>query len=165
MIIFRLFFLCLGLGTGNTQPGFYSIKCIFSTIGVEKTPTTHLYEGNVALYSLANDIDLHGAVDVLQDSDLCSVSKKRDTRFSENMIALVRRGNCSFETKSRVAAEEGYDALIIVNSENVVFPPGGTDSNSLPTLMISNSFWTDFSGLCEEGSCPGIHVRLLYGEL
>jgi hypothetical protein len=80
------------------------------------------------------------------------------------MIALVSRGNCSFETKSKIAAQEGYEALIIVNTEKVVFPPGGSDSNFLPTLMISNSFWADYAELCQEGSCPNVDVHLVYGK-
>lgn len=159
------------MGSGRGQYGLYSIQCILSTgddgEGEGKTSTRLSYEGNIALYSLAKDINLQGALHVLQDSDLCSLSNKKDKKFVSKLtrIALVSRGNCSFEMKSRVAAQEGYEALIIVNTEKVIFPPGGSDSNFLPTLMISNTFWSDYAELCQEGSaCPNLNVHLVYGE-
>lgn len=38
-----------------------------------------------------------------------------DTNYNSNWIVLIRRYNCSFEIKVRMAQEAGYDAAIIHN--------------------------------------------------
>lgn len=43
---------------------------------------------------------------------------------SEMKIAAVRRGNCSFETKVKVAAASGFAAIVVINNDNTAFPAG-----------------------------------------
>jgi E3 ubiquitin-protein ligase RNF13 len=42
-------------------------------------------------------------------------SPPNDTNYNRNWIVLIRRYNCSFEIKVRMAQEAGYDAAIIHN--------------------------------------------------
>jgi hypothetical protein len=141
----------------------YAAQCIFhsSSSSVERTNRSH--DCHMALYSL-RDMHLEGEVDILQ-TDLCLDSMIKRTDLSKRTrVALVGRGNCSFETKSKIAANGGYHALIIVNTDLTVFPPGGTATDLLPTVLVSSSFWTYYSQLCEQQSCPSLNVTLAYGE-
>ena len=57
-------------------------------------------------------------------------------------IAAVRRGNCSFETKVKVAAASGFDAIVIVNHDNTAFPAGAASHkfrSPIPCLMAGDS--------------------------
>ena len=58
-------------------------------------------------------------------------------------VAAVRRGNCSFETKVKVAHASGFAALVIVNNDNVAFPAGAASlkfQSAVPSLMAGDSF-------------------------
>jgi hypothetical protein len=58
-------------------------------------------------------------------------------------VAAVRRGNCSFETKVKVAHASGFAALVIVNNDNVAFPAGAASlkfRSAVPALMAGDSF-------------------------
>jgi hypothetical protein len=136
----------------------YQINCI-----VISGENRSIHECNLALFSLHKSFVIIGTLSVLS-TDLCSNSTDQ---VKKSTIALVRRGNCTFEAKSRQATEQGYRALIIMNSENAVFPPGGglSNSSSIPTMMISASFWDFYTSLCSnEMLCPHVSVELKYSK-
>jgi hypothetical protein len=62
-------------------------------------------------------------------------------------VAVVRRGQCSFQRKAEVATALGYQALVIVNIDNSTFPFGEASpdlSASLaPTVMAPASLLSD----------------------
>lgn len=132
----------------------YLAHCVFT---IHDNITS--FNGNVALYSMEKSFEIQGNLFIFQD-DLCVPIKNLDIN-SNKMIGLVRRGNCSFEIKSQNAAILGYEGLIIVNTDLQVFPPGGTSTNLLPTIMISESFWSYYQELCKY-NCPNINAFISY---
>ena len=73
-----------------------------------------------------------------------SKSASFSSSFSSAMkIAAVRRGNCSFETKVKVAAASGFAAIVVINNDNTAFPAGAASlkfKSSIPCLMAGDSF-------------------------
>lgn len=63
-----------------------------------------------------------------------------DTNYDGNWIVLIRRFNCSFEIKVRMAQEAGYDAAIIHNvNSNDLEPMSAKDSVGIliPSVFVS----------------------------
>lgn len=48
----------------------------------------------------------------------CSDSDYQDLKISENQIALVGRGKCSFGKKSELAGKYGFKAVILINNDS-----------------------------------------------
>ncbi len=68
-------------------------------------------------------------------------------------IAVIRRGNCSFVDKVVAAEAEGAIAVIIVNNQGGLTPPGGTDPGiGIPTLMVTALEGEDFIDEIELGN-------------
>ena len=64
--------------------------------------------------------------------------KRQSSLSSERKIAAVRRGNCSFETKVKVAAASGFAAIVVINNDNTAFPAGNTYTPLLAILADCN---------------------------
>lgn len=68
----------------------------------------------------------------------------QQSRRGSGEVAVVHRGACSFEEKSRFATKQGYSALVIINNESETFPVGASDpqyTSSIPIVMVgSDSF-------------------------
>ncbi len=58
--------------------------------------------------------------DQLDNLDGCSIKQKNKQRkdIFEKSALLVRRGNCSFSNKSKIAQDQKYDLLIIVDNKD-----------------------------------------------
>ncbi|XP_012526293.1 E3 ubiquitin-protein ligase RNF13 [Monomorium pharaonis] len=68
-----------------------------------------------------------------------------DTDYNSNWIVLIRRYNCSFELKVRMAQEAGYDAAIIHNvNSNELEPMSAKDPVG---IMIPSVFVSDITGV------------------
>ena len=69
-------------------------------------------------------------------------SKKKVKRF-EGKIAIAQRGNCMFEDKTRIAESAGAVALIVVNTEDVLFLMSGkkidVTKSKLEQIMTSGT--------------------------
>jgi hypothetical protein len=85
-------------------------------------------------------------------------------------ILFVKRGECAFDQKARVAEQQRLHALIIVNNdEKELFPMGSLEADyrsSLPVVLISQSTWTNISNqflqVCTDtASTDGNSHRLL----
>lgn len=68
-----------------------------------------------------------------------------NTDYNGNWIVLIRRYNCSFEIKVRMAQEAGYDAAIIHNvNSNELEPMSAKDPIG---IMIPSVFVSDITGV------------------
>ena len=94
------------------------------------------------------DFNVAGAA-VEVGEDLCDgIGGRRAAAAHEGReLAVVRRGNCSFEVKARTASERGYAALVVVNEEEQTgaepFPMGTANASfksSVPAVMVGSSF-------------------------
>ncbi|KAH0945979.1 hypothetical protein HN011_007040 [Eciton burchellii] len=72
-------------------------------------------------------------------------SPPNDTNYNRNWIVLIRRYNCSFEIKVRMAQEAGYDAAIIHNvNSNELEPMSAKDPIG---ILIPSVFVSDITGV------------------
>lgn len=68
-----------------------------------------------------------------------------DTNYNGNWIVLIRRYNCSFEIKVRMAQKAGYDAAIIHNvNSNELEPMSAKDTVG---ILIPSVFVSDITGV------------------
>lgn len=61
---------------------------------------------------------------------------------ADNYIALIRRGNCKYEEKVRVAQKAKYNAVIVYNNHSDVLEPMGAENTTgirIPAVFIG---WT-----------------------
>ena len=65
-------------------------------------------------------------------------NKRQLSNSSDLKIAAVRRGNCSFETKVKVAAVSGFAAIVVINNDNIAFPAGNYQSTT-SQLIFQNA--------------------------
>ena len=136
---------------------------------------------NVALFTSLVNFNLDYTADIL-DHDLCSVptnlpsahtihssSSRNSYSAPADSVAIARRGTCPFDQKFRNGITAGYKAVIIVNSNKEVFPPGPLDTPPLPPppspasgpmrddqiarpcLLVGSDFWDNVLRLCP---CP-----------
>ncbi len=95
--------------------------------------------------------------------------KKKSDNGGINGVLIARRGECSFDQKSRIAAVLKFRALVIVNAPSEtdgsnseeLFPMGSAEENyksSIPTVLVSYTTWeTIIQTLrekCSPNSCP-----------
>jgi hypothetical protein len=68
--------------------------------------------------------------------------------------------------KSKNAKLAGFKALVIVNTDDIIFPPGGEESTDLiPTVMIGHSFWEYYQSTCAAlFVCPEMTTLLVFGN-
>lgn len=92
-----------------------------------------------SLFSTQNDFPIAQSTLHISWDDLCTTSPFS----SKKAIVIANRGKCTFETKARMAEQQGYSGLIIVNFNNTIFPMGSSDTSyrsSIPVVMVANSF-------------------------
>ncbi len=104
-------------------------------------------------------------------SPACSPNdlKKKSETTGINSVLIARRGECSFDQKSRIAADLKFRALVIVNAPSEMdgstneelFPMGSAQENYkslIPTVLVSYSTWETitqrFREKCSPNSCP-----------
>jgi hypothetical protein len=124
----------------------------------------------MALYSVWHTFTLNNTPLLLVDSNLCSpLVLQLDLR--QPTVAVVSRGDCAFDIKTQHATEAGFAALIVVNTEDELFPFGDSHSEQvkgIPTLMIGKTFWEDRNvQQCQvQNECSEMmSVDLQYGKM
>lgn len=83
----------------------------------------------------------------LQISESLQYFCRIDTNFeavsySQPRIGIALRGKCSFEQKVVVAMESAFNALLIVNDNDDIFPVGASNEafiSKIPVVMIGSS--------------------------
>ncbi len=92
-----------------------------------------------------------------------------------NGIAVANRGKCTFEAKARVAEKLGYAGLIVINSNNTIFPMGPSDVNyksKIPVVMAAETFLntlqyqalkSNVKDLTEPTEVPGVRFSIIKG--
>ena len=119
----------------------YAASCMFS--GVQETC-------QISTWSIETNFTIFGDLLILEEFYFCSLPVV--TTKSPNpkrTIPVVPRGQCSFESKVKNAEIMGHPALVIVNNEDGVFPPGGSSNfqPKIPGIMVPSTFFsscTDF---------------------
>lgn len=62
------------------------------------------------------DSDIRGLVVAVEPADACmDISPPPRNGTNEKWIALIKRYNCTFYEKSRIAEKANYDAVVIYN--------------------------------------------------
>ena len=122
----------------------------------------------IALYSVWHSFDFREAPVVIINSTLCS-SVTRRLDFQAPTVAVVARGDCTFDQKTQHATDAGFAALVIVNTDDEPFLFGDAHSKQVegvPTVMVGSSFWKgDLEGLSlcsSNGVCPHLSMDLSY---
>ena len=94
----------------------------------------------------------------------CDVSERIIKQDSRYILPVVKRGQCSFETKIKTAAKIGYLAMLLVNNDDSIFPPGGSENFTfpLPIFMVGSSFLDAAPKTCS-GVCKKSAV-IIYGN-
>lgn len=150
----------------------YATNCVLHTESSSAVEGTR-YPSIIALYSVWHTFSLQSAPVAILDSSLCSpLSRSHEWHATQPVVAVVSRGECTFDEKTRHATEAGYSALIIVNTEEETFLFGDAHSDQadgIPTLMVGSSFWThgdtNLRAKCrEDAECPQLFVDISYGK-
>lgn len=104
------------------------------------------------------DFNVAGAAVELAE-DLCGAGGHAPAHEGRE-LAVVRRGNCSFEVKARSASYLGFAALIVVNEDDKSgeepFPMGTTNASfqsSIPAVMVGKSFLSQLAS-CRPSPSP-----------
>jgi hypothetical protein len=136
----------------STADPKYSARC--SIINDDGHALIADIDCQVALFSYAN-FSINGFLDIRKDS-LCNGPNRGNenigeqnrqhhaTSIKQHQIAVIKRGECPFDVKAQNAEKYGYDAVVIVNSEDSVFPVGSADPayrSRMPCLMIGSAAW------------------------
>lgn len=116
-----------------------------------------------ALFS-SSGFNLNGDI-VATSCDFCDLECSSISSMASSDVAernsksvAVLRGGCSFQTKVEIAEKVGYNAVVIVNTDDSIFPPGATENftSSIPCLMVPNSFMNLLeSNLCSSSIDSG----------
>ena len=122
----------------------YSAKCSFSLSSKKyETPCTSALFSYFSFNKSAEVIALPSSSEYLCNEEIDMTIK--------NFAVLVKRGECSFEQKSKIEKSLGAMAVILINSDNSVFPGGNTNSTyrslPMPTVMIGNNATIIFENL------------------
>ena len=169
--ITSVFFYLTYLEASNSDP-HYSASCVFyRPLDAHSVISSFYAECCVATFSNSQNFDIVGLIDIIKD-DLCQDDfLASHVSTMSRSIAVVTRGNCTFEKKCTNAAFLGYSASVIVNYDENIFPPGSINDSLLlnsPCVMVGKSFYELYSNLCsreeaEKGYCPVVSGRLSYG--
>ena len=93
----------------------------------------------VALFSKHSNFSLpNSGIRYFKTNPFC-INESVNAEVADNILAVVHRGGCAFDMKARVAASNGFSALLIINSEDELFPVGSSDPDfqaSIPVLLI-----------------------------
>jgi hypothetical protein len=151
----------------------YAGKCVVTDRKSEKWS----YSCVTALFSSHRNFSVSGKAVYFEENKFCDQGHAINTALSENVpqIAVVHRGDCAFDTKAKVAAE-GFQGLIIINSDDALFPVGSQDSDFksvIPVLLVGadvqrhlSSYNDDVDSRCAEQVCArDVQVLLSYGRL
>jgi hypothetical protein len=92
-----------------------------------------------ALFSSYANFTVKAPVFYFQDNMFC-----KSFRYpgAKNIIAVVPRGECAFDTKSRIADELGFAGLVIVNNDESLIPLGSQDTSytsKTPVMLVGKS--------------------------
>lgn len=127
-----------------------------------------------ALFSSQTNFSVMGYPVYFENDKFCEASAPRRLPSDIPQVAVIHRGLCAFDTKARVAAAE-FQALIIINNDESIFPPGAQDSefrSSVPVVLAGSSALTYLKShppgdpqSCNTEDCHGKHVSVSYGEL
>jgi len=150
----------------------YVANCTFST-RTNAGIISFREKCNVALYSSSKNFQIAGKIDILTE-DFCSplTGHGRNTNSNSKRIAVAKRGQCSFELKTYHATKNGYSAILIVNQDDEVFPPGGSgeigdNTVLIPCLMIPHQFYDNLGNVCIDGGgnyCSDIDISLKFSK-
>jgi hypothetical protein len=126
----------------------FIVNCGFSSVKT-KLPQ---YNCHVALFA-QKSFNFSGTV-VVTESFLCNNLNTSVIGDRLNSLALfVRRGECSFVEKAKVAQRLGFGLLVIANSESQGFPAGPIEANSIvsiPVIMSGKKLWDEFASVSLE---------------
>ena len=165
LIICCFFLLFVGFSRGGGQKEDdlsdekHSAKCTLTE--ESRPPKVLVVKCQVALFSYHN-FNVHGDLvaiekksNLCEDGDGLTLSLTKAERA--NAIIAVKRGMCSFDTKSRNAVRLGFKALLIVNDVATSIMPMGTQSSdyvsNIPVLMVPQNFFAENLNVpnCDDG--------------
>ena len=127
----------------------------------------------IALFSLFNfslSNEINNQIHIT--NYFCNGEQRKEKKTSD--IAYSIRGYCSFDEKALNAMKLGYKLLIIVNSDDNLFPPGSSDpifQSSIPVILFPNSMLHTLQSLhqvCyDEKVCENkiINILISYGNI
>jgi hypothetical protein len=126
----------------------FIVNCGFSNVKT-KLPQHNCH---VALFA-QKSFNFSGTV-VVTESFLCNTLDTSLFGDQVSSLALfVRRGECSFVEKAKVAQRIGFGLLVIANSESEGFPAGPIEANSIvniPVIMSGKKLWDEFASVSLE---------------
>ncbi len=119
-------------------------------------------ECEVSLYNSNKNFSFQGLLNLRQPPTfMCNPLIEKYPK-SKGMIAVALRGNCLFENKTRTAEILGYKGLIVINSDNNLFPISYSPDfrTNLPVFMVKKSF----NEIIDEFKNDDIYVHFSYGN-
>jgi hypothetical protein len=163
MYIYLLFNGLLGIIVSSSV-GHLDKKYIGRCLSFHDTKHTSI-PCDVAMYTSNNNFVVSSAITMISDK-LCSVKESDHSSYNKK-IAVVNRGECSFEQKTKNAALLGYLGLIIVNIDETTFPIGGSPSTSaeslIPTVLVGNT--SIIMNIMNESTYRNIRMDIIYGKM
>ena len=102
--------------------------------------------------------------------NFCSLDIRLLASTSKSSLAIANRGSCNFDQKEEVAAQLGYDAIILVNSDDTLFVVGASDADksySIPMFIVRRSFVKRLLEglLVQNESSDTLDVHLSFGSI
>ena len=135
---------------------------------VGASTTESCADGQIQIQNLGSRAVTYGSGPNASGPDLNNVLVRRGGDFDgnflgcqsfpagafDNAVALLERGQCTFETKVNNAAAAGARAVLVFNNENN--PPrlcmAGLDNTTIPSAMLSRTHGLELNGLVNSGA-------------
>ena len=133
-----------------------------------------------ALFSSDKNYHVEDVFVLRKDINLCFASDN-STAWRRGGIIGVSRGECAFDVKARNANILGYKGLVVVNTDETLFPIGSQDAtyrSKIPVVLVNDSLWSNLESslsTCDAISpeCRSINsenkkpfrIQLTYGNL
>lgn len=133
---------------------FSLLSCQNVDMEVDKSYQSHCTINNftipcqVALFSMYN---FNISVKMPISKELKYLCDNQETELSQEnpnnqQIGITTRGQCAFDEKAKNAIKQRYKGLIVVNTDDSVFPVGSQSQDyksSIPVVMIGKSSYYD----------------------
>lgn len=132
-----LILLCSVLSCSSPSPQNYFVKC-----SVSYGEQYFAIESCVSALFSPSSFDTSSFISTSLSSFGCDYDSSSAELSGQNSIKVVIRGQCTFEQKTRVALDERYKGLVILDSEIPKFPVGSTNASfvsEIPVVLISKT--------------------------